>query len=285
MAPILENYPFLHSLFSLLLTALKLTTIAVLIFMVLLFFGQRYMLFPAPKNPLPHPLPNGVSLIELEQGYGLLLNAARHEHDRRPLIIFAHGNAEAAHFWLDEFDWALQRGISVLLLEYPGYAEAPGSPSFDSLQTNVLAAYDTLIQRDDIDPQQIIGYGRSIGSAPMGLLAQQRPLAAVVFESGLASLVQLVYDHRYPGFLVRDRFDNRPIVAELEVPLFLYHGHLDRVIPVHHAHTLRDLAKDVSYHEVACDHNNCPRPWPLLIKFLENRTNIPLLTPALGETG
>ncbi|WP_207856508.1 alpha/beta hydrolase [Acanthopleuribacter pedis] len=263
-------------LISLLLQGLRLTAIAVAIFMAVLFFAQRYLIFPAPREPLPNPLPADVTRIELGQTYGLFLNAAKTEHDRRPLIIFAHGNAECAHHWIDSFRWYREQGISVLLLEFPGYAAAGGSPSFDSLREAVLSGYDTMVARADIDPAAVIAYGRSIGGGPIGLLAEERPVAALILESSFASLKDLVYHHRNPGFLLRDRFDNGPIVAALEIPVLLVHGTQDRIIPIKFAHQLRDLAADATFHELACDHNNCPPPLSYVRKFLHEKTAIRL---------
>ncbi len=270
---------FATPILAFLLRAIKLIAIAVALHLLLLFFLQRKILYPAPEDPLPQPLPDDVIRLDLTEGYGLFLNAATAATDRRPVILFAHGNGECAHWFLETFRQYPRHGYSVLLLEFPGYGEATGSANYDSLRRNVLAAYDLLAARDDIDATRIVAWGRSIGSGPIGVLAAERPIAALILESGFASLRDLVVHHRKPGFLLRDRFDNTKIVAAFQQPLLIYHGTQDTLIPIHFARQLRDLAADVRYQEVPCGHDDCPHPIDLVLPFLAEKLEYGPQTP------
>lgn len=261
------------------LRAIKLLTLGVALYFLLLFFLQRKMLYPSPREPLPNPLPDDVTRIDLAEGYGLFLNAAQSATDRRPVILYAHGNGECAQWWLQSFRQYPPHGYSVLLLEFPGYGEAKGSANYDSLRRNVLAAYDHLAARDDVDATRIVAWGRSIGSGPIGVLAAERPLAALILESSFARLRDLVVHHNKPGFLLRDRFDNAKVVAAFQQPLLLYHGTEDALIPIKFARQLRDLAADVTYHEVRCGHNDCPHPIDRVLPFLAEKLGNPSNPP------
>lgn len=271
---------FATPILAFLLRVIKLIALAVALYLLLLFFLQRKMLYPSPKEALPNPLPDDVTRLDLAEGYGLFLNAAQSATDRRPVILFAHGNAECAHWWLETFRQYPHHGYSVLLLEFPGYGEAAGSANYDSLRRNVLDAYDQLAARDDIDATRIVAWGRSIGSGPIGVLAAERSIAALILESGFARLRDLVVHHRKPGFLLRDRFDNTVVVAGLKQPLLIYHGTQDSLIPIKFARQLRDLATDVTYHEVACGHNDCPHPVDLVLPFLNEKLGLPPANPS-----
>ena len=265
----------LRSVLDILWAIFRVAALAALGYCALLFVFQRRLLFPAPNQRLPDPLPPGVAYVPLDQGFGLFMNAARHADDRRPVMIFAHGNGELAHYWIDAFEDLMDRGISVLILEYAGYGGAPGSPSLATLRDGALSAYDAMAARTDVDSSQIFAYGRSIGCGAVGLLADRRPLAALALESSFSTLVKLAYEHGYPGFLLRDRFDNLTVLQKLEIPVFLYHGARDDLIPISHAHLLHDAAPHATFIEGACGHNDCPRPWPQLLTFLES-AGIPL---------
>ncbi|MEM7359643.1 MAG: alpha/beta hydrolase [Pseudomonadota bacterium] len=241
--------------------------IAAVVFITALYFGQRKILFPAPGDGRPLALPADVELIEARVGYGLLAKPLDGEGPA-PLIVFAHGNGEVAHWWLEAFRHFRELGFAILLLEYPGYAGAPGSPTAASIEESALQALDLVSKRQDIDEQRIIAYGRSIGSGVACLLAAKRPVAALVLESAFSSLRSLVKEHGYPAFLLRDQFDNDQIVPELDIPVFLYHGRNDKLIPFSHTQRLAELAKRARLVEVNCGHNNCPRPWPQLTQFL-----------------
>ncbi len=238
----------------------------------LFYFAQSALLYPAPTRSFPDTLPAKVEKISLKESYALLLESPQAlDGSPRPLVIFAHGNGEAAYMWVNEFGELLTRGISVLLVEYPGYAGAAGRPSRNSIESAMLESYDLMVQRPAVDRSRIVAYGRSIGSGAASLLAAERKVAALCLESGFSSLASLVREKRLPWFLLRDRYDNQSIVRELDVPVFLYHGDRDEIIPVEHSQRLASVGKDVTLVEARCGHNDCPRPWPALLEFLEQK--------------
>lgn len=234
--------------------------------MAYIYLNQEKLLYPAPQTPLPDPLPDGIEKIELAHGYALFLKASTDAPG--PLMIFTHGNGETAYFWKDEFETLRQAGISVLLVEYPGYAGAQGSPNREAIVGGVLSAFDSMVQRPEVDAGKVIAYGRSIGSGAATLLAAQRPLAALCLEAPFSSLARLVREKGYPPFLLKDRYDNEAIVRTLQIPVFLYHGRRDPLIPIAHSETLAKAGRDVTLVEENCGHNDCPRPWAAMLQFL-----------------
>jgi pimeloyl-ACP methyl ester carboxylesterase len=243
--------------------------LAVFCTLTLLYLGQRKLLFPAPNYDLPGNLPAYVERIELSDGYGLLLTPDTKSKAKMPLLIYAHGNAEVAFWSINAFDELLNRGIAVLLLEYPGYGGAEGSPNYESIRNAALSAYDEAVKRREFDPEKIIVYGRSIGGGAAALIASQRKVAVLCLESSFSSLTSLVREKGYPSFLLLDRFDNTAIVKNLDIPIFLYHGVRDVVIPIEHSKLLALSARKVEFVQAECGHNNCVRPWPRLLEFLE----------------
>ena len=246
-----------------------------------LFVFQRRLLYPGPHLPLstlPHPLPSHIEKFDYAQGYGLFLNAAAHDHDARPVLLYVHGNAETAWLWSGAFKPIVEAGISVLLLEYPGYANAPGKPSYQSIQTAILDSYDHIVTRPDVDKEAIIAYGRSMGGGAVSLLADNRPLAALCLECTFASTPQLVREKWVPSFLLTERYENADILARLKIPTFIYHGTEDTLIPIHHSRQLDAVANDSTFVTGTFGHNNCPRPWDELLEFIQTKTAIALKT-------
>lgn len=242
-----------------------------------LFLFQRTLLYPGrrlPLSTLPHPLPSNIEKIDYAQGYGLFLNAATHDGEVCPVMIYVHGNAETAWLWSGAFAPIVDAGISVLLLEYPGYAKANGSPSYESIKAATLECYDHIVTRTDVDERAVIAYGRSMGGGAASLLADNRPLAALCLECTFASLPQLVREKKVPSFLLTERYENADILARLDIPTFLYHGTEDTLIPVHHSQQLATVARNATFITGAFGHNNCPRPWDDLLTFIQVKTAI-----------
>jgi hypothetical protein len=185
--------------------------------------------------------------------------------------VYAHGNGELIDHWLHEFEALRARGISVLLVEYPGYGRSSGIPSERSITGAFTAAYDWAAAQPHVDARRIIGHGRSLGGGAICALARERALAALVLESTFTSIREQVRRYGVPGFLVRDPFDNLARVREFEGPVLVLHGERDTSIPVDQGRALHGAARASELHVLACGHNDCPRPWPTLLRFLEER--------------
>ena len=260
------------------MTLLKIALFFVLAMAAFFWVVQRSMLFPAPRVELPDDLPADVEILRFEQGYALLLPPLTAPTVPSPLLVFAHGNGEVAFWQIDDMHTVRAAGFHVLLLEYPGYASAPGRPSLESIKQSALAAFDIATARNNIDSSRVVAYGRSIGGGGACLIAAERPVAALGLESSFSTLSKLVAENRMPFFLLRDRFDNETIISKLTVPLFLYHGTQDNLIPIHHSERLARLAKTHEFVTTPCGHNDCPPGWNSLLEFLlKHRVTGPMI--------
>ena len=193
--------------------------------------------------------------------------------------MFGHGNGELIDYWPDAFDEPRRWGVAVLLVEYPGYGRSAGSPSEATIAATFRGAYDWAIERGGVDPDRIVGYGRSLGGAAVAGLSRERRLAALILESSFTSTRPFARRFGAPGFLVRDPFDNVAAVEAFEGPLLVIHGAHDEIIPTDHGRTLARVG-GVVLHELPCGHNDCPRSWPLIKQFLVNAR---IVTSGAGE--
>lgn len=238
----------------------------------LLFLLQRRLMYPAPRGPASFALPADAEPVELagESGPGRawFLAPAPAAPRPSPVIMFFHGNAERAENWLTEFHPARAAGFAVLLVEYPGYGEAPGSPSQTSLTNAALAAYDWVRTRAGADRAAVIAYGRSLGGGVATRLATRRPVAALILESSFISARAFAGRFMAPGFLVRDPFDNLAELTDYAGPLLVLHGEHDEIAPVAHGRALAAAKRDGQFVSMPCGHNDCERPWPDVLTFL-----------------
>lgn len=180
---------------------------------------------------------------------------------RAPAILFAHGNAEIARDWSGAYRSFARRGIAVLLVEYPGYAESGGAPSEASVTRTMVAAYDRLASLEGVDPDRIVGVGRSLGGAAVCMLAGRRPLAGLILQSAFTSTRAFAWKMLVPPFLVRDVFDNRGALEAFDGPVLIVHGERDRLVPFSHAEELVEAASDAYLVRWSCGHNDCPPAW------------------------
>jgi fermentation-respiration switch protein FrsA (DUF1100 family) len=238
-------------------------------------FAGRRVLFPAP--PLPRegewPIGETVQRVWLEtpsaRSEALLLAAEPRGGEPAPLLLYAHGNGELIDYWAGEFEPLRAAGVSVLLVEYPGYGRSSGSPSQASIAQSMVAAFDWAVAQPGVDRARVAGYGRSLGGGAVCALARERALAALVLESTFTSVTALAAElFHLPGFLVRDPFDNLAAVGAFPGPVLVLHGERDEMIPFEHARRLHAANPRARLHGLPCGHNDCARPWPLIQDFL-----------------
>jgi hypothetical protein len=173
---------------------------------------------------------------------------------KQPAMIYAHGNGELMEDCAAGLDAFRQRGIGVLLVEYPGYGRSEGLPSEGSIRDTVLAAYDHLASNPDVDKRRIFAFGSSLGGGAVCLLARERPLAALILQSTFTSLRHFSWRYGAPPFLLKDRFDNLAAVRDYAGPVFVAHGRTDRTIPWREGEALAKAAPRGELHLYAFGH-------------------------------
>ena len=253
--------------------------LAILGYFALIFVLQRRMAFPGTLRDSPRPTafaPPDVTQVWLEASFGPVEawffssvgpeGAERAEGDvHRPTIIFAHGNGELIEDWYGDMEHLAAAGANALLVEFPGYGHSRGKPSRSTLRETFTLAFDWLIARDDIDADRIVAHGRSLGGGVVGDLALNRPIRALVLQSTFSSAGAIARGNFVPGFLVRDRFDNRRAISGFSGPVLLMHGVRDDVIPYTHAETLAAAREGLEITDIDCAHNDCAPQWPEIV--------------------
>ena len=235
----------------------------------LLFVMQRQILFPRPQVDLfgdGGSQPEGLEKMQIATDFGPVeawfMPAVVSGPPRpAPAIIFGHGNGELIDIWATTLHPLTRRGAGLLLVEYPGYGRSKGQPSQQSITAAFVEAYDRLVQRPDVDPDRIVGLGRSLGGGAVCQLATRRPLAAMVLMSTFTGTRALAKKFLAPPFLIRDPFDNLAVIRRYPHPVLIIHGRRDEIIPFAHARRLTAAAPRATLIAYDCGHNDCPSDW------------------------
>ena len=149
-------------------------------------------------------------------------------------------------------------GVSVFLPEYRGYGRSAGKPSEKEIAADMIRFYDLLIRRADVDPSRIVFHGRSVGGGVAADLATRRTPAALILESTFSSIAAMALKFGAPPFLLKHPFRTDRVVEGLDVPMLIFHGTRDTVVPVSHGRRLHKLARGSTYVEYNSDHNDFP---------------------------
>jgi pimeloyl-ACP methyl ester carboxylesterase len=238
-----------------------------------MFFAQRRMAFPGTSRESARTTasaPAGVAQVWLEPSFGRV-EAWFFESDGdgpEPTVVFAHGNGELIEDWQDEMEGLRRAGVNALLVEFPGYGFSEGEPSREALREAFAEAFDWLVEDAHVAPERFVAYGRSIGGGAAADLAIDRPVGALALQSTFTSTAAMAREMLLPGFLVRDRFDNRRAVADFSGPVLLLHGLDDDVISYSHALGLAGARDGLEVVDIDCAHNDCGPEWPGIVSTL-----------------
>ncbi len=224
----------------------------------IVYSHQDALFFPgAGVKVTAAALPAGAEIVEIPAGdapvRALFLPPA---DPAQPVAIYFHGNFEFVRQMGDDAAALAALGSGVLAVEFPGYDGAVGAPTVADFRRAGDAAYDWLVARG-IGAGRIVAIGRSMGGGPACLLASERPLAGLALLSTFASTDALAHGRGLPGWLVKQPFDNRAVVAQFKAPLLIVHGSHDEVLDFTNGQSLAAAAPAASFVIPRCGHNDC----------------------------
>ena len=116
--------------------------------------------------------------------------------------------------------------MNILAMEYSGYGLYNGVASSDRLLNDALYVYDHLTNKLGVSPNDIVIFGRSIGSSPACFIANNRNPAALILMSPFKSIREVAKD--LVGWMlslaIAERFRNIDLIQEIKCATFIVHG-------------------------------------------------------------
>ena len=183
-----------------------LITIVTLFFLGALFlFSRKLLYFPAPVGNERL----GYIRTELEQVEELSIPVGgktilhgwilKKDMARLPIVFYFGGNAEEVSLNLEEYIKKLD--ANVVMVNYRGYGRSTGSPTEENLKSDALTVFDVLSEKFALKPQNIIAWGRSLGSSMAAYLVLERGLGKLILTCPFDS-IEAVAANYYPSWLV-----------------------------------------------------------------------------------
>jgi len=161
-----------------------------------------------------------------------------------PTVLYFTGNAGNLSGRAERFHDLADGGYGVLGVSYRGYGGSSGSPTENGLIEDGKAA-QVFLESKNISPQQTIYFGESLGSGVAVALAASKPPLALVLDSPFTSAAD-VAQKRYwfipASLLTLDKYDSLSRISGVQVPLLVFHGVLDSVIPIEFGKRLFDAS-------------------------------------------
>jgi fermentation-respiration switch protein FrsA (DUF1100 family) len=167
-----------------------------------------------------------------------------------PVILFCHGNAGNISHRLDNVQRLLKMDLQVLIFDYRGYGKSSGRPSEKGLYRDGLAAYAYLVENENIPPEQIILFGRSLGAAVVMEIACRKPARSIIIESAFTSVKDMAKNitlFRVLAWAIPAHYNNLGKISGIRTPLLIIHGDQDEMVPFNMGQRLFETAQGPKY--------------------------------------
>ncbi|CAK8996240.1 unnamed protein product [Durusdinium trenchii] len=161
------------------------------------------------------------------------------------VILYSHGNAEDVGQRLNYLDLMSQLCASdVLAYDYCGYGFSEGTPTEETCNESIEAAYAYL--RQQFAPNRIILFGRSIGTGPTVELALRHPeIRGMVLQSPIESCGRVVFGTAASWLGYRmDLFRNYEKMDQVRCPVLVMHGTDDDIVPIENGFSIHEACQN-----------------------------------------
>ncbi|WP_244808314.1 alpha/beta hydrolase [Caballeronia zhejiangensis] len=211
--------------------------------MLALFLMQDCMLLPStPDAADPRTLPHAAEDIKQWKVHGEYEGyiVAPAQGRARGTFILYHGNEESAETKLPLADVFVQNGYRVVIVEYPGHGNRPGSRTMKATLTASREALAGALAQWGA-PIFLVGESLGAGMASQVTKGNETAVAGVVLITPWDSLADVAAE-KYPflpvRWLLHDPFDSVAALSSFRGPLVIVGAQQDTLIPVLHARRL-----------------------------------------------
>ena len=200
-------------------------------------FLQKKTLFRPVLLPQNHVFRFDAPFEELffDMADGVRINAlffrVQH-HESRGVVLYFHGNRDNLQRWGTLHADFTTLGYDFLAVDYRGYGKSGGEPDEKAYFSDALHVYRWLRQR--YPPDKIVLYGRSLGTGMATYLAAHEPARLLVLETPFDNIAGLLASHLrrgQPPFRPAFHFPNDQHLRRTHIPVVIFHGTRDRVVP------------------------------------------------------
>jgi fermentation-respiration switch protein FrsA (DUF1100 family) len=229
--------------------ALLLFLFLILFILFLKYYEKKGIYFPAKNIDLtPEDIGLEYKDVFFLSSDGTELNGWFVQADESGLtLLFCHGNAGNISHRIELIDMFHKLGLNVFIFDYRGYGRSQGSPSEDGLHSDAYAAYNYLIDDQDIDEGSIVVYGKSLGAnVSVELCSKVRP-AALISESAFTSALDMgkkLFPFLPIKWLITVKYDAISKIKSITVPKLFIHSEDDEIIPFQHGKRLFEAAPE-----------------------------------------
>ena len=191
---------------------------------------------------------------------------------KKGVVLYFHGNRENVNHYAEFAVNFTRNHYEVWMPDYPGFGKSTGNLSEQVMYDEALQVYK--LARTKYTPQQIIIYGRSLGSGIAAHLAAERDCKKLLLETpyySFTSMVKVLF-WMYPvDRLLHYKLPTHQYLPRVTAPVSIFHGTDDKVITYRNAGRLKEILKPADeFITIPGGSHNDLNTFPLMQKKLDS---------------
>jgi alpha-beta hydrolase superfamily lysophospholipase len=233
---------------------LKAVIFIYLVILVLLqmgfYFFQDKLLF----HPLPLAADHGFNFsvpfretnikMDAQTNYNIIQFYPADDTIPKGVVLYFHGNEKNIERYAQYAKRFTDNNYEIWMVDYPGFGKSTGKFNEDELYAFSLQFYK--LARVHFSQQQIIIYGKSLGTGIATYLADKRDCKHLILETPYYNFRSVINDYTYifpVGYSVRYKFPINEHITNVTAPITIFHGTDDEVIALRNAEKLKKFLK------------------------------------------
>eukprot|EP00483_Globobulimina_turgida_P005252 UN05262 len=171
--------------------------------------------------------------------------------DAKFTVLYSHGTGDDLLIIADYLDYVCDRfKVNIIAYDYSGYGLSKGSYNEYSLYEDIEIVFRYCTDTLQLNHQQIILWGQSLGTAVSIYLASNVPtIGGIIIQSGFYSGLSTRLPDSIVWFLqmiIIDFFGNTRNLSKLKTHCLIIHGINDMIIPFEHAENMLYILQNSS---------------------------------------
>lgn len=208
-----------------------------LVVSILLYYLQDFLLFKPEKLPQDFQFAyerQQTKEYNLKTRDGAVINGLRFfpEGESKGVVLYLKGNSKSIKGWGKFAVDFTRHGYNVLMIDYRGFGKSTGKRSQKAMKRDLQKVYNRL--KDKVSEENIILYGRSLGSGFAAKLASMNNPKLLILDAPYYSLTKVTA--RYAPFMPLSLLMKYPLptykwLKYVQCPIHIIHGTNDKLIP------------------------------------------------------
>jgi len=242
---------------------------------IVFYFIQERFLFQPEVLPqdFKYKYEYPVEEVFFEPKKGVRINGLHFKiPNSKGVVYYFKGNTRSIKGWGKFARDFINKGYDFFMIDYRGFGKSRGKRSEDAIYADGQIAYQYL--KEVYGEENIIIYGRSIGSGFATKIAAQNSPKKLILDSPYFSMLYLLRG-KVPILpiqkLLKYHIRTDLFLPDVKSPVYIIHGLKDRLIPFRHGRKLTEVSNDGKLITIeGGGHNNLPN----FSKYHETLRNI-----------